>query len=168
MSGASTPAGWYPDPQNPSQQRYWDGTAWSEATQPFPTAPPAPPTGAYGAPGYGAPGYGTSGYGAPGYGSPMGYGYAQGTAPPSNYMAFAIIATVLCGCFGGLLPLIPGIVSIVKAGQVNSKWQAGDVAGAQAASTAARNAAIACVVVSIVWSIVLVTTGIVDTDFTVE
>lgn len=24
----SAPAGWYPDPQNPGQQRYWDGTAW--------------------------------------------------------------------------------------------------------------------------------------------
>lgn len=26
------PAGWYPDPQNASRQRYWDGTAWTEHT----------------------------------------------------------------------------------------------------------------------------------------
>lgn len=30
-------AGWYPDPQNPGQQRYWDGNAWAAAA-----APPAP------------------------------------------------------------------------------------------------------------------------------
>jgi hypothetical protein len=33
--GAPTPvAGWYPDPQNPSQQRYWTGTAWAPLTPP--------------------------------------------------------------------------------------------------------------------------------------
>jgi hypothetical protein len=26
----SIPAGWYADPQNPAQQRYWDGTAWTQ------------------------------------------------------------------------------------------------------------------------------------------
>jgi len=25
-----TPAGWYDDPEQPGQQRYWDGTAWTE------------------------------------------------------------------------------------------------------------------------------------------
>lgn len=39
---SGTPAGWYPDPQNPSQQRYWDGTSWSQ-TAPVPPAPPMPP-----------------------------------------------------------------------------------------------------------------------------
>lgn len=29
-------AGWYPDPSNPSQQRWWDGYAWAEARQPAP------------------------------------------------------------------------------------------------------------------------------------
>lgn len=24
-----TAAGWYPDPQNPSQQRYWNGSEWT-------------------------------------------------------------------------------------------------------------------------------------------
>lgn len=37
----STPAGWYPDPQNPAAQRYWDGTAWTQQTT-APGAPPAP------------------------------------------------------------------------------------------------------------------------------
>lgn len=30
----TTPAGWYPDPSNASQQRYWDGTQWTEHTHP--------------------------------------------------------------------------------------------------------------------------------------
>jgi len=29
----STPAGWYPDPADASQHRYWDGTQWTEQTQ---------------------------------------------------------------------------------------------------------------------------------------
>lgn len=36
-------AGWYPDPQNPGQQRYWDGTAWT-ATAPVVAPAPSPPT----------------------------------------------------------------------------------------------------------------------------
>ena len=31
-------AGWYPDPGHPEQQRWWDGAAWSEDTQPSPEA----------------------------------------------------------------------------------------------------------------------------------
>jgi len=38
VSGAGTPAGWYPDPWQPSQRRWWDGTAWTG----FAAPPPAP------------------------------------------------------------------------------------------------------------------------------
>jgi hypothetical protein len=98
----TTPPGWYPDPSNPSQNRWWDGTNWGSvqetpAASALPQAPayggqpsygqpqfgaplPSyPPAGAnvgapgYGTPGYGAPAYGAPGYGAPGYGTP-GYG----------------------------------------------------------------------------------------------
>jgi uncharacterized membrane protein YvbJ len=51
-----------------------------------------------------------------------------------NYLAFAILSTVLC-----CLPT--GIPAIVYAAQVNSKLQLGDIAGAQAAS---RNAKMWC------------------------
>ena len=29
----ATPAGWYPDAQNPSLVRWWDGARWTERTQ---------------------------------------------------------------------------------------------------------------------------------------
>jgi len=38
--------GWYPDPQNPMQQRHWNGAGWGEETRPATpssnTVPPAP------------------------------------------------------------------------------------------------------------------------------
>lgn len=52
-------------------------------------------------------------------------------APPPNYLVQSILVT-LCCC------LIGGIVAIVNAAQVNSKWAAGDYAGARKASDAAK------------------------------
>lgn len=40
----ASPAGWYADPQNPGQQRYWDGAAWSDAVAPAPMPAVAPAT----------------------------------------------------------------------------------------------------------------------------
>jgi hypothetical protein len=53
-----------------------------------------------------------------------------GTTVP-NYLAFAILSTILC--------CIPaGIPAIVYSSQVNSKLMSGDLAGAQAASSNAK------------------------------
>jgi len=52
-------------------------------------------------------------------------------APPPNYLVWAIVTTVLC-----CLPF--GIVSIVYAAQVNSKWQMGDFEGAKLSSKNAK------------------------------
>lgn len=47
--GTTVPAGWYPDPENGAQGRYWDGAAWTDVRhvpgQPYPAVPPpkAPP-----------------------------------------------------------------------------------------------------------------------------
>lgn len=42
------PAGWFADPQNPTQERWWDGTKWTEHRRNREVAPPpaapAPPT----------------------------------------------------------------------------------------------------------------------------
>jgi len=56
--------------------------------------------------------------------------YQQNTPPP-NYLVFAILTTFFC-C------QILGIVSIIYAAQVNSRWNAGDVAGANDASRNAK------------------------------
>ena len=98
--------------------------------------PPPPPSGGGG---YGAPPPPGGGYGG-GYG---GYGGApQGSPPPSN-LVWAILCTLFC-----CLPL--GIVSIVYAAQVNGKWAAGDVAGAQNSSAKARQFALIGAVVGVV------------------
>ena len=66
---------------------------------------------------------------------------------------WAILTTLFC-----CLPF--GIASIVYAAQVNSKWSAGDVAGAQNASQKARQfaiwAAIAGVIIGVLYGIVIV------------
>jgi hypothetical protein len=41
-----TPAGWYDDPEQPGQQRYWDGNAWTEHRAPGAAAPTPPPAAA--------------------------------------------------------------------------------------------------------------------------
>jgi len=51
--------------------------------------------------------------------------------PPPNYLVWAILTTILC-----CLPF--GIVSIIYAAQVNSKWTAGDFAGAKNSSKNAK------------------------------
>jgi thiol:disulfide interchange protein len=56
---------------------------------------------------------------------------ASGQAKPSNYLAFSIFTT-LCCC----LPI--GIAAIVFAAQVNSKWTAGDYAGAEQSAKTAK------------------------------
>jgi hypothetical protein len=33
-TGQQTPAGWFQDPNVPNQQRYWDGSAWTDQTHP--------------------------------------------------------------------------------------------------------------------------------------
>ena len=45
MSDAQPPAGWYADPQDAQQQRYWDGTTWTGHTAPGAAAPASAPTG---------------------------------------------------------------------------------------------------------------------------
>jgi Interferon-induced transmembrane protein len=91
------------------------------------TPPPPPPYG--GMPPSGGPG------------QPPG-----GQAPP-NYLVWAILSTVCC-----CLPL--GIASIVYAAQVNSKWAAGDFAGAQVSSGKAKQFAILAAVIGLPLSLI--------------
>ena len=87
--------------------------------------------------------------GQPAYGQPTppppppGGGGPGGGGPPPNYLVWAILTTLFC-----CLPL--GVVSIVYAAQVNSKYTAGDVAGARASSERAKQFAIWSAIVGVV------------------
>lgn len=41
--GSQTPPGWYPNPENPAEQRWWDGTQWGPVHVPQPVVAPEPP-----------------------------------------------------------------------------------------------------------------------------
>jgi len=72
-----TPAGWYPDPSGSGQQRYWDGSQWTE----------------HYTPGAGAPAAG----GYPAQAAP-----ARPVGPPPNlwWGVPAVLALLLIGCIG--------------------------------------------------------------------
>jgi hypothetical protein len=114
-------------------------------TPPPPSTPPPPPPPSTPPPPFGGP---------PGYGGPPSFGYGAGQ-PPSNYLVWAILTTILC-----CLPL--GVVSIVFSTQVNSKWAMGDAQGALKASNNARNfaiaSAVAALVIGVVWFFFLILT----------
>ncbi len=96
------------------------------------------------------------GYGAAPPPPPGNYG-GPGGAPPPNHLVWAILSTVFC-----CLPL--GIASIVFSAQVNSKYAAGDLAGAQDASEKARKfalwATIAGVVIVVLYIILVLVIGV--------
>ncbi|NOT88469.1 MAG: CD225/dispanin family protein [Lysobacter sp.] len=78
---------------------------------------------------------------------------APGSIP--NHLAWAIIATVfsLCLCCG-IPGLFTGIAAIVFSSQVNSKLNAGDIAGAQSASNTAKILCwitTACAIIGLFW-----------------
>jgi len=121
------------DPYDPNRPSRPEGTPPPPAAPQWGSNPPAAPD----QPGqFGQPQYGQPQYGQPQYGQPAG-------SPPPNYLVWAIVSTVLC-----CLPL--GVASIVFAAQVNGKYAAGDVAGAQASSARAKTFAIWSAVVGLV------------------
>ncbi|GAA2438198.1 hypothetical protein GCM10010191_61700 [Actinomadura vinacea] len=76
------------------------------------------------------------------YYPPPGQGGYPQAAPPPNHLVWAILTTIFC-----CLPA--GVVSIVYAAQVNSKWQLGDQHGAVRASDNARTWAVIAAVVGV-------------------
>ena len=98
-----------------------------------PYGEPSPPD-PYSSGTYGQTSYGQPSYPRPAYGQPAPWGQPMGPPPP-NYLAWAIITTLLC-----CMPL--GIASIVFAAQVGTKWASGDYAGANHSSLQAKRFAI--------------------------
>src|SRR4029453_7403176 len=90
----SFPAGWYDDPQDPTQQRYWDGEAWTEQRRAQQGPPPY--QGQFGQPGqtgqpqYGEPPHPAQVYGGaqpprPQYGQPAQSGQPTQYGQPAQY-----------------------------------------------------------------------------------
>ncbi len=73
--------------------------------------------------------------------------------PPENYLVWAILVTIFC-----CLPF--GIVSIIFAAQVNSKWQSGDLEGARQASKNAKTWAWVSAGIGIVSIIIALIAGV--------
>jgi uncharacterized protein (AIM24 family) len=81
----STPAGWYPDPSNAAQQRWWDGSQWTEHTHPAAQAyDPGVAAGSGAATADPAAGYQTGAQEAGTY-DPSAYGQATTTYDPNAY-----------------------------------------------------------------------------------
>lgn len=94
------------------------------------------------------PNYGDNAYGNQ-YGN-QGGGFGGPGPAPDNNMAWAILSTVLC-----CLPL--GIVSVVKASNVNTLWAQGQYAAAQQAAEDAKKFAMWSAIASFVsWVIIII------------
>lgn len=97
-------------------------------------------------------GPGPGGYGPGGYGP----GWQPSGPKPPSYLVWAILTTLFC-----CLPF--GIVSIVYAARVDSKYNAGDMAGSLEASNNAKKWAIISALVSVallvLWVLLVVAVG---------
>lgn len=103
MAEGGPPAGWYPDPEQAGQQRYWDGTQWTEHRAPLASQEPTPwsSTGAGQQPAYGS-------YGAPGHGTSGQAAAAQQNQKALWSMILGILGLVCCGPFTGVPATILG------------------------------------------------------------
>ena len=137
------PAQQYPAPQQPGQLGV-PGAAPSGGEQPerLVQAGTGAPATDYQGPRTGGMQMGYGGYGGYGGGAPAG-------PPPPNHLVWAILSTIFC-CW----PL--GIVSIVYAAQVNSKWYQGDYQGSQQSSQRAKMWAMISAVSILVFFVVYV------------
>ena len=71
---------------------------------------------------------------------------------PPNYLAVAIITTIIC-----CLPA--GVVSIIYATKVNSAYDSGDYNGAERASKSAKTWAIVSAVLALITTVVVIALG---------
>lgn len=143
-------AGWYPDPEDSTQQRYWDGQQWTDHRAPLSGGEqPASSTPSYEAgqqPAWGGGGQQPS-YG--GYGA-VGQGAAAGV---NTWLWQSIVATLFC-----CLPA--GVVGIVFAAQANSAKNMGDVATAQEKARLAKIWTLVSVGVGLVFIVLFLVLGV--------
>lgn len=125
------------DPEQPRNHMPAPPGGWIDVPEP---EQPAGQAGAYG--------YGQYGYSQPAYQRPGWAGMSR-VGKPSSGLVYGILVTVLC-----CLPL--GIVSIIYAAQVDSKWNMGDYHGAQRAARLAKNWALAGVIAGLIFTVIYV------------
>lgn len=77
-----------------------------------------------------------------------GYTPTPTTQRPANYMVWAVLTTIFC-----CLPF--GIVSIVKANNVNKLFDRGDYAGALQASSSAKTWAVVAAIVGAIFNLIV-------------
>jgi hypothetical protein len=139
--GDLPPAGWYDDPEQAGQQRFWDGTRWTDDRRPAgPPAPPPPHTGG-------------------GWGTPTPMAAATAGTAPNPWLWQSIVATLLC-----CLPA--GIAGIVFATQSKSAADRGDHAEAQRKADLARTWTWVSVGLGVVLALILAGTGAFTTSGT--
>lgn len=112
------PAGWYPDPDDSSQQRYWDGSQWTDHRTPATptTSPWGQPQGqAQGqAPGQAQQGGwaqqqpGQWGQPAQAQWTPTGQVSAPTSGSATTALVLGILSLVMCGLFTGIPAMIVG------------------------------------------------------------
>jgi hypothetical protein len=126
--GGSPAPGWYPDPSDPGQQRWWDGTQWTDQT--MPTVGSSQPAGQVSTWGQATPSTG---------------GMAAGGVAPKidTWLWQSIVATLLC-----CLPV--GVVAIVFSAQAQSAMNVGNYAEAEAKAKTAKTLTLVAVGVGLV------------------
>lgn len=105
------PADWYPDPEQPGQLRYWDGTQWTDHRAPGTGAPATQPT---------QPAWGEQP--TPAWGQPAPWGAAApATSTGTNGLAITsliiavlsfFLAFVMVGAVGGVIAVVLGVVGL--------------------------------------------------------
>lgn len=139
--------GWYADPSTPGQQRYWDGTQWTENTAPLPqAAPPTPPPGYAPTP---PPGYAPTPPPYAAYGMPS-YGAAQSGATYAHW-GQRVGATLLDGIFA--VPFyIVAVIALVSGSTTTTDVYGNSVTTESAAGGAVAAIAYIAMIGFIIWN----------------
>lgn len=131
QDGGGSPApGWYPDPENPGNRRWWDGIAWSTFSEPIGGGSSISPAAGTSVPPAAAPG-GVSGAPPGAFPAASTSGLPSGAPTIDPWLWQSILATLFC-----CLPL--GVVGIVFAAQSQSAMSVGSYDLARQKANTAR------------------------------